>query len=458
MKKRLHPNHDGKERDRRTRRLTTALWFCIFALFAAASSETEEEKEAPEEAEGAGWFGDADTVVESPVKGGTGPAESAPSAPVTKPSIDRPEPIAKQSQPKPVNAKPADVAASGNAFGIKLTDLLIQLIPERESYAENLEELRLRVEAIEAEVFKGVVEAAKSTDPVGKLSQARADLGEAVKLLQSKDGHEPGRCATKLRESIGAERQEIESKVVTSKAGRSKDSYLKILSALESSMEKLDGIDKDLAAVSSLTERLERELKEIMDVYIDMKRFNGEAEAKAELLDTLTEKEKEWFPDQSVELSTTDNSDIKPDATRTSAGTDEQPPQYTASGPGATPKIVSIRKIGEWNERLQVYQVYFYSGSSVIGDSQQREPVKAMAPIVKEAVEAGCRVEIRGFSDASGTASRNKDIAEARANAVGIELRRLGVVNSWSVSAEIDASANVTDRKGRRVEVRVVAP
>ena len=177
-------------------------------------------------------------------------------------------------------------------------NLLIQPIPEKESYAENLEALRVRVEAIEAEVFKGVVEAAKSADPVGELSQARADLGEAVKLLQSKEGHEPARCAAKLRESIGAERQEIESKVVTAKAGRSKDNYLKILSGLEASMEKLDGIDKDLAAVSSLTERLEGELKEMMDVYIDMKRFNGETEAKAELLETLTEKEKEWFPDR----------------------------------------------------------------------------------------------------------------------------------------------------------------
>lgn len=223
-------------------------------------------------------------------------------------------------------------------------------------------------------------------------------------------------------------------------------------------MEKLDGIDKDLAAVSSLTERLEGELKEMMDVYIDMKRFNGETAAKTELLETLTEKEKEWFPDKSEELSPTDNSNNNPGLPNPSAGSDRRPPGYPASGAGVTPKIVSIKKIGEWNERLQEYPVYFYSGSSVIGDSQQREPVKAMALIVKEAVEAGCRVEIRGFSDASGNASRNKGIAESRANAVGNELRKLGVVNSWSLSAEIDASASGTDRKGRRVEVRVAAP
>ena len=336
-------------------------------------------------------------------------------------------------------------------------NLLIQPIPEKESYAENLEALRVRVEAIEAEVFKGVVAAAKSADPVGELSQARADLGEAVKLLQSREGHEPGRCAEKLRESIGAERQEIESKVVTAKAGRSKDNYLKILSGLEASMEKLDGIDKDLAAVSSLTERLEGELKEMMDVYIDMKRFNGETEAKTELLETLTEKEKEWFPDKADELSPTEDSNINPDATKPSSGTNRRPPGYPASGAGETPKIASIRIHG-WNEGLQAHPVYFYSGSSVIGDSQQREPVKAMAPIVKEAVEAGCRLEIRGFSDASGNASRNKEIAEARANAVGNELRKLGAANSWSVSAEIDASASGADRKGRRVEVSVAAP
>jgi hypothetical protein len=181
-------------------------------------------------------------------------------------------------------------------------NLLIQPIPEKESYAENLEALRVRVDAIEAEVFKGVVEAAKSADPVGELSQARADLGESVKLLQSKEGHEPGRCAVKLRESIGAERKEIESKVLTAKGERQKDGYLKILRGLEASMEKLDGIDEDLSAVSSLTERLEGELSEIMEFYIDMKRFNGETEAKAELLETLTEKEKEWFPDRAGEV------------------------------------------------------------------------------------------------------------------------------------------------------------
>jgi cytochrome c oxidase subunit 2 len=223
-------------------------------------------------------------------------------------------------------------------------------------------------------------------------------------------------------------------------------------------MEKLDGIDKDLAAVSSLTERLEGELKEMMDVYIDMQRVNGETEAKAELLDTLTEKEKEWFPTKADGPSPTEDSNINPDATKPSAGTNRRPPGYPASGARETPKIVSTKKIDGWNERLQIHPVYFYSGSSVIGDSQQREPVKAMAPIVKEAVEAGCRVEISGFSDASGNASRNKEIAEARANAVGNELRRLGAANSWSVSAEIDASASGADRKGRRVEVSVAAP
>jgi outer membrane murein-binding lipoprotein Lpp len=142
------------------------------------------------------------------------------------------------AQPKPVAANPGGVAASGNAFNRKLTDLLIQPIPEKESYAENLEALRVRVEAIEAEVFKGVVAAAKSADPVGELSQARADLGEAVKLLQSNEGIEPARFAAKLRESIGAERKEIESKVLTAKKQKQKDGYLKFLSGLEASMEK----------------------------------------------------------------------------------------------------------------------------------------------------------------------------------------------------------------------------
>jgi outer membrane protein OmpA-like peptidoglycan-associated protein len=337
-----------------------------------------------------------------------------------------------------------------------LLDLLIQPIPVKESYGENLEALRLRVEAIEAEIFEGVLEAAKSADPVGELSQARADLGEAVKLLQSKDGHEPGRCAAKLRESIGARRKELESKVVDTGDKTVKDKHLQRLNNIEVTMEKLDRIDKGLSALSTLTERLEGELKEVMELYVDTNSFDGEVAAKAELLEILTEKEKEWFPEKSDELSPTDNSVINPDATKTSAGADDRSPGHPASGPA--PKIVSIRKIGEWNESLREYPVYFYSGSSVIGDSQQREPVKTMAPIVKEAVEAGCRVEIRGFSDASGNASRNKGIAEARANAVGNELRRLGVVNSWSLSAEIDASASGTDRKGRRVEVRVAAP
>jgi formylglycine-generating enzyme required for sulfatase activity len=175
-------------------------------------------------------------------------------------------------------------------------NLLIQPIPEKDSYAENLEALRVRVDAIETEVFKGVVEAAKSADPVGELSQARADLGEAVKLLQSKDGHEPGRCAAKLRESIGARRKELESKVVAT--GQTvKDRHMKKLNGIEVAMEKLDGIDKDLSALSSLTESLEGELKEIMELYVDTKSFDGETAAKTELLEILTEKEKEWFPD-----------------------------------------------------------------------------------------------------------------------------------------------------------------
>ena len=294
MKTRPQPNHDGKDPDRRARRLTTALLVCLFALFAAASSESEEEEKASEEVAGAGWFGGPDTVVESSGKGEAG-IESGKNLEARDPGS---ESAGREAQPKTVTAKPADVAGSGSPSRIKLADILNRTISDNGTYDENLEALRIRVKAIEAEVFKGVMEAAESADPVEKLSLARADLGEALKLLESSEGHEPGKYAAKLRESLGAKREELSSKVATANSARSKDRYVEMLSTLDSSVEKLDGIDEDLIAVSSLTRQLEGELKERMEVYTYMKRINGETAAKAELLEALSEKQKELFPDQ----------------------------------------------------------------------------------------------------------------------------------------------------------------
>jgi outer membrane protein OmpA-like peptidoglycan-associated protein len=118
---------------------------------------------------------------------------------------------------------------------------------------------------------------------------------------------------------------------------------------------------------------------------------------------------------------------------------------------------VSVERRGDTIALNMQNDILFAVGSSQL-ESRAKEVLHAVALVLKKYDET--RVNVHGFTDTTGTAARNAELSQRRAQAVADELMSNGVASNrlntrgmGEANLKVATADNVAEARNRRVEI-----